>query len=413
MLISNLIRALLFIELTESVHMNTSRMRHIDYFFGGAVCLLLDAIERVHLLFARQRTRPEPKTVVVTKYLGMGSILLATPALNALKAQYPACKIILMTFSNNTGFARRLGIFDDVLSIRTTSLLLFALDTLRNVRRIRQIKADYLLDLEFFARFSTIVSYLSGAACRVGYYMPQIWRGDLLDIPVHFNPYRHVCEIFAAQVEALGIRVDDSAITAPLVDEAARLQVRSLLDHAGVRDDDSIVTVNVNASDLSLERRWPGNNFVTLIDALAQHKKIRFVLVGSPEEQMYVEEVYSALSPTARSCSINLAGKQTLDEFFALLAMSDVCITNDSGPLHIAAALGTRTISFFGPESPQLYGPKGTGHIVFYAGIYCSPCLSVFNAKRAMCNGDNICMKAILPDQILEKLSRDKVRSHQ
>lgn len=393
--------------------MNTSQMRHIDYILGGAVCLALDAFERVRHLFSGQRTRPEPTTVVVTKYLGMGSILLATPALKALKKRYPACRIILMTFSSNTAFAQRLELFDDVLSIRTSSLPCFALDTLRNLRIIRGLKADYLLDFEFFARFSTIVSYLSGAACRVGYYMPQIWRGDLLDIPVHFNPYRHVCEIFAAQVEALGISVDDTTIAAPRTDDAALEKVRDILQQAGVQDEDSIITVNVNASDLSLERRWPGRNFVTLIDDLSRHATIRFVLVGSPGEREYVEEVYSALSPAARACSINLAGKQTLNEFIALLSLSDACITNDSGPLHIAAALGTRTISFFGPESPQLYGPKGEDHIIFYAGIYCSPCLSVFNAKRAMCNGNNICMKAILPDQVLKELTRDTGRPHE
>lgn len=393
--------------------MNTSQMRHIDYFFGGAACLFLDAVERLRRLFARPRTRPEPRTVVVTKYLGMGSILLATPALTALKKRYPACKITLVTFASNAAFARQLRIFDDVLSIRTTSLTLFAMDTLCTLRAVRRLKADYLLDFEFFARFSTIVSYLSGASCRVGYYMPQIWRGDLLDIPVHFNPYRHVCDIFAAHVEALGIPVADGAITTPHVDDAALATVRSILEEAGVRDGESLITVNVNASDLSLERRWPDSSFVTLLDALARHQKIRFVLVGSPEEAQYVDGIYAALSPEARSCCINLAGKQTLDEFIALLTVSDVCITNDSGPLHIAAALGTRTVSFFGPESPQLYGPKGNGHLVFYAGIYCSPCLSVFNAKRAMCNGNNICMKAITPEQVLEELSRDKSRTHE
>lgn len=388
-------------------------MRHIDYFCGGALCLALDAVERVRHLFSRPRTRPEPKTVVVTKYLGMGSILLATPALKALKSQYPACRIILLTFSSNTAFAERLQLFDEVLSIRTSSPVSFAMDTLHNLRIIRRLRVDYVFDLEFFARFSTIVSYLSGAACRVGYYMPQIWRGDLLDIPVHFNPYRHVCEIFAAQVEALGIHVEDTTIVAPQVDDTALAHVRETLQQAGVREEDSIVTINVNASDLSLERRWPSHNFVTLIDALATHPGVRFILVGSPGEKSYVEDIYSALSPTARACSINLAGEQSLDEFISLLAVSDACITNDSGPLHIAAALGTRTISFFGPESPQLYGPKGEGHIVFYAGIYCSPCLSVFNAKRAMCNGNNICMQSILPDQVLGELSRDSARPHE
>jgi ADP-heptose:LPS heptosyltransferase len=88
----------------------------------------------------------------------------------------------------------------------------------------------------------------------------------------------------------------------------------------------------------------------------------------------------------------------------ALLSICDACISNDSGPLHIAAALGIRTVSFFGPESPLLYGPRGEGHTVFYAGIYCSPCLNVYNAKKAMCNGNNICMQEITPEQVIDLL---------
>lgn len=384
--------------------MKVSRMRHIDCFLGGAICLMLDLVERLRRLFPRTRLRLEPRTVVVTKYLGMGSILLATPALKAIKASYPECRIILMTFSANALFAKRLGFFDEVLVIRTSSLALFALDTVRNLVVIRRLRSDYLLDLEFFARFSTIVAYLSGTACRVGYYMPQIWRGHLLDIPVHFNPYRHVCEIFAAQVEAIGISVGDPAVAIPNIEPAALERVNKILDHGDVGDGIALVAVNVNASELSLERRWPKEHFVSLMEALARHSGVRMVLVGSPDERDYVEAVYTALSPVARSSCLNLAGRQTLDEMMALLSRCDACISNDSGPLHIAAALGIRTVSFFGPESPLLYGPRGNGHTVFYAGIYCSPCLSVYNAKQAMCSGNNVCMRAITPEQVIDVL---------
>lgn len=385
-------------------------MRHIDCFLGGAICLLLDLVERLLRLFPRDRSRPEPRTVVVTKYLGMGSILLATPALKAIKTRYPACRIILMTFSSNVVFAKRLAIFDEVLSIRTSSLSLFAIDTLRNLLKIRRMQADYLLDLEFFARFSTIVAYLSGTACRVGYYMPQIWRGHLLDIPVHFNPYRHVCDIFAAQVEAIGISVEDPAVLVPSVEPAMLEKVRGDLALAGIGNGDTIIAVNVNASDLSLERRWPKESFIALMDALVRQKtRVRMVLIGSTDERNYVQSVHEALSPIARSKCLNLAGGQTLDELLALLSISDACISNDSGPLHIAAALGIRTVSFFGPESPMLYGPRGTNHTVFYAGIYCSPCLNVYNAKQAMCSGNNICMRAITPEQVIEALLQPAV----
>jgi len=79
-------------------------------------------------------------------------------------------------------------------------------------------------------------------------------------------------------------------------------------------------------------------------------------------------------------------------------------VTNDSGPLHIAAALGLPTLSLFGPETPVLYGPKGGNPLIFYKGLYCSPCLSVFNAKTAPCSGQNICMQSISAGKVLEAM---------
>lgn len=388
--------------------MNITGMRQIDYVMGGALCLLLDIVERFLRIFRKRVTPGEPVRIVVTKYLGMGSILLLTPALKALKNKYPNCKILLLTFSSNSAFAESIPLFDEVLSIRTTSFAAFALDTLEGLLAIRKWQPDYLLDFEFFARFSIIVSYLSGARSRVGYYMPQIWRGDLLDIPVHFNPYRHVCEIFAAQVKVLGVEVDDFVPVPPTVANAAVDSVRKTLAASGYVEDEALIVVNVNASDLSLERRWPKESFAKLIDRFSVEAGVRIVMVGSASEKGYVDSVLEEVQPDSAARCINLAGRQSLDEFIALISISRLCITNDSGPLHIAAALGVKTVSFFGPESPQLYGPVGLDHITFYSGLYCSPCLSVYNAKRAMCNGNNICMKSITLDQVIRELFGDK-----
>ena len=87
-------------------------------------------------------------------------------------------------------------------------------------------------------------------------------------------------------------------------------------------------------------------------------------------------------------------------ELCALLQRSALLITNDSGPLHLAEALATPTVSFFGPETPLLYGPTGDNQVVFYKGIYCSPCLNVHNQKQAPCKGNNVCMKLINPDEV-------------
>jgi ADP-heptose:LPS heptosyltransferase len=86
------------------------------------------------------------------------------------------------------------------------------------------------------------------------------------------------------------------------------------------------------------------------------------------------------------------------------LEQVDLVITNDSGPLHLAVMMGTPTISFFGPESPVQYGPRGEKHTVMYKGYYCSPCLHVYNEKNSSCE-DNICLKDISVDEVFKMVT--------
>lgn len=386
--------------------MNIKQMRRIDLYAGGVICLALEVIERLKRVFpSSTQNISEPRKILVTKYLGMGSILLATPMLKALKKRFPQCRIAFLTFDGNAGFARQLPLIDEVFSIRTSSFLSFASDLFKALSQIHRERFDVVFDLEFFARFSTIVSYLSGAKVRVGYYLPKLWRGDLLTHQIHFNPYRHVTEVFSAQLKPFEIEVTDLSLTPPMVDDAKVSSVSSLLKERGAKDGDRLIAVNVNASDLSMERRWPKESFVELINTIVERNRdAKIILVGSKGEAGYVGEVYEMLHDKTRTETLNLSGLLSMEEFIALLKISDLFITNDSGPLHIAASLGTSTVSFFGPESPSLYGPVGTSNRVFYAGIYCSPCLNVYNAKTAMCKGDNRCMKEISVEEVKKLL---------
>jgi len=109
---------------------------------------------------------------------------------------------------------------------------------------------------------------------------------------------------------------------------------------------------------------------------------------------------------TRRLCrlpaGINLAGETDLGMLIALLERAALVITNDSGPAHLADAVGTPTIVLFGPESPDHYGPLGERSTAFHAGLYCSPCLNAANTKIAPCGGRNVCMQLIPGQDVLE-----------
>ncbi len=380
-------------------------MRTIDFYVGNVICFILDAYEQLRKIYRKPATTPTRITnILVTKYLGMGSIILATPTLRALRNAYPASKIVLLTFEPNNLFAKHLSFINEVRYFRTSSFMAFASDILSILPALRREEFDLVLDLEFFSRFSTIVSFLSCSKIRIGYYHDIVWRGDLLTHRINFNPTLHITEIFASQLKPLGIIVTDFSLAPPEITAESRSRVNSILLDYGVASGDHLIAMNINSSDLSPERRWPMDNFISLINEITRYPGRRMILTGAEEDADYVAEFFVKLPENLQNQVLNLSGRLPLEEFIALLQSVQFLISNDSGPLHIAASLGIPTVSFFGPETPAHYGPMGDNHLVFYAGLDCSPCLSAYNAKKAVCNGENRCMQLITVEEVIHKM---------
>ena len=115
------------------------------------------------------------------------------------------------------------------------------------------------------------------------------------------------------------------------------------------------MVVNPNAGDMALERRWPPGHVAELLGRLAAEGDWNLVLTGSVEEREHVEDVRRRSGLGDRV--ISTAGRLDLAALVALLSEATVFVTNDSGPLHLASAVGTSTVALFGPETPVLYGP--------------------------------------------------------
>jgi ADP-heptose:LPS heptosyltransferase len=165
-----------------------------------------------------------------------------------------------------------------------------------------------------------------------------------------------------------------------------------------------IIVVNPNAGELALERRWAKKNFIQLIRILEDEYGAAIFLIGGPDEREYTE---SALSEAGTTRAKNLAGRLSIPQLAALLSCADLVVTNDSGPLHIACSVGTPTISFFGPETPVLYGSMGDGHRIFFKNISCSPCINVHNAKTVRCrHGNPDCLAQISVQEVLAAIAQ-------
>ena len=176
--------------------------------------------------------------------------------------------------------------------------------------------------------------------------------------------------------------------------DADRQFIERLLRTEGVLADDRIIALNLGTTWTT--KRWSVSNFADVIQQIASlAPEIKVVLTGSSTE----EELAKAL-PTSLS-AINLVGKTDILQLGALLERCDVCLTCDSGPMHIAAAVGTPTVALFGPTNPVRHQPYGTGHTVIEKTVSCRPCYKQTCHRQ---DAPHLCMKEISTAEVVSAL---------
>lgn len=396
--------------------MKLRTMRLVDYWIGIPLCFL--ATQWLRLAGARKGP-DEPRRVLFIELSEMGSTILANPALEKAKQELGA-EIFFLIFERNAESLRLLPTVPEsnIVTIREGSFFLLLLDTLRFFRWARKAKIDTVVDLELFSRYSGLLTGLSGARRRVGFYRfhgEGLYRGEMLTHRVNYNGHLHIAKNFLCMVNALlapmpevpyskthvsddEIRVPVQPVSAHARDEMLALMAQVFTDYDP--DHHRIVLLNPNSSELLPQRRWPRENFCVLASLIVQEWDDVVVLItGSPNER---EEALGMERRVDHRRVRSIAGMLRLTALPALYHLSTVLVTNDSGPAHFSAITPIRSIVLFGPETPRLYGSLGNTESIT-ADLACSPCVSAANQKNSACT-DPVCMKRITPERVLESV---------
>ncbi|MBT8583878.1 glycosyltransferase family 9 protein [Polynucleobacter paneuropaeus] len=404
--------------------MSVNTMRAIDHWVGVPLCALVSPlvalVDRIKSLFTP--TLEAPKKLLFIELSEMGSAILVDPAMR--NAQARGAELFFLIFKSNRASLSLLNTVkpENIFTIDSSSLGGLIKDTLRFLWIARCHKIDTVIDLELFSRFTALLTGLCGAQRRVGYHIfhgEGLWRGTMLTCKVHYNPHIHITKNFLSLIHAAyakeievpfsKIQILDSevrleqAIIDTQVKNAVLERIVKLASSAGIpfaHGRQRLILINPNASDLLPQRRWAQARFSELIQSIAKRYPDDLILItGSPAEIAYVETVRSVANVAH---ALNFAGQVSFSELPALYTLSDVMVTNDSGPGHFSAVTPLRTIVLFGPETPALYGSLGNS-ISITANLACSPCVSAANHRKTPCH-NNICMQAISVKQVMEKV---------
>ncbi len=373
----------------------------VAFLFNGVARLLGTLMRRDHSIASSRVTG-----IVVAKLIGMGSILQATPLLKALKDQYPHARLTFVTMQSNREFVERLSGVDEILTLDDRNLFAMAVTTLQTIVRLVRRRADLYFDLEVYSAFASLLALWAVTRNRAGFYRHSLaFKNGIYTHLVYFNTRMPVRQLYLQLGRVAGVPPGMSEKTGPIrIADPDRSSIAGILSqNPGWQLDRPYIVVNPNASDLLLERRWPGEYVIEVITGLVSLGH-QVALIGAGSELPYVQSLFDRLSAKVQAKVANTAGRLSLGELLALLDRSACVLTNDSGPMHIAIALERPTVCLFGPANPEHYGQELPNVAIFYSPVFCSPCL--YEADQPPCDGNNICMQRIKPEPVLQAVLR-------
>jgi ADP-heptose:LPS heptosyltransferase len=394
-------------------------LQRTDRWVGTPLCAILTVLRRIF----ESAGRPGPRQVqriLFVKFAEQGSTVLAYSAICRAIDMVGRENVYFVVFDDNRFILDAMEIIpeDNVITIATQSLFRFTLTTFRSVYRVRKIRVDAVIDMEFLTRFSAILTFTTGAESRVGFHTffgDGPYRGDLMTHRLLYNPHLHTSQMFEAMVEAL---TRDPAVlptfdfTPSAEQPLARFQpspseiaeMNALLQHENPGIGSApLLLLNPNASDLLPLRRWPPLRYVQLARRLLEHYPELFVgFTGAPSEAVPNNQLADEVGSDR---VIRLAGKTTLRQVLVLYTRSAILVTNDSGPAHFASMTPIRVVTLFGPETPALFAVRSPNATTLWAGIACSPCVNAYNNRQSVCR-NNVCMQAITVDDVFKEVKR-------
>jgi ADP-heptose:LPS heptosyltransferase len=393
--------------------MKIDLQRKIDRIVGKFLCRLLSLLPQKK---EKAVTTPSSPKILVILLSEMGSLVLAHPMFTYLKKNHTGAEIFVLVFKKNRECLETLKLVPEknILTVNGDSLTALLKDSIRFIWQMRKEKIHAVIDCELFSRISSIYAFLSGAGLRVGFHphtQEGLYRGDFINRPVLYNPYRHISRQFVTLAKAMengnGFplvkrNVDEDIFCIPPLNPNAvhhkDLKRRLKKDYPETVGKDLVLLYP--GGGLLPIRAWPLDNYCGIALNLIE-KGYVVGIIGMKEDTPLAEVISSRCqSPYC----IDLTGyTRTIMELITLLHLASLLITNDGGPGHFASLTPIPSIIFFGPETPDLYGPLGKKAVNLHVPLPCSPCLTAYNHRKSPCDGNNVCLKAITPEEVFEK----------
>ncbi len=358
------------------------------------------------------KVEPLKKFLIVNPF-GIGDVLFTTPVIRAIKESEPDSIIdywcnerVRDILENNPNIDKIFALSrGDLKKIYRKSIWQGIYQFINLVYKIRKEKFDTLLDFSLDHRYS-LIAKIVGIKKRIGFNYKN--RGRFLTDKIDIDGYsdKHAVEYYLDLLQPLAIKPKSYNLELAIA-QGSKRKIWDILRESGINDEDLIIGIAPGAGaswggDAQL-KHWPAIRFGQLADRIINDFGAKIILLGDASEKPIADIIIS----TMHKKPLDLIGRTSLEELSAVISDLHILITNDGGPLHMAVALGKKSVSFFGPVDPKAYGPYPSDekrHIVLKKNLECSPCYVKFHLLR--CKRNRECLETIDVGSVLDAVTK-------
>ena len=341
------------------------------------------------------------KKILIINPFGIGDCLFTTPLVHSLKQAYPDSKITYLTNRRSAGVLVNNPHIENVIiyerdefdSIKRKSFIKWLRSNLSFIAKLRAGYFDTAFDFSLNAQYG-FFSWFAGIKTRIGYDFKKRGRFLTKKIPLLGYRQKHVIEYYDDLLSFVGIK---ALFQKPeIYPSQGDLQAaEELLLKNGVQKGDLAVGIIPGAGRSwgkeAYFKHWSADGFAEVADKVVEKYGAKIIIMGDLKEK----EISASVLHGMKNKALDLTGATTLGLFAAILSKLALVITNDGGPLHMAVAVGAKTVSIFGPVDEHVYGPypPSSEHIVVKQDLICRPCYN--NFRLASCIGERMCLRNI------------------
>lgn len=352
------------------------------------------------------------KKFLIINPFGIGDVLFTTTLIRAIKESQPDSVIsywcnerVKDIFINNPRIDKVFALSrGDLKKIYQKSKLEGIYRFLALLHQIKKERFDATVDFSLDYRYGLIAKLL-GIKKRAGFNYKN--RGWALTDKINIDGYsdKHIVQYYLDLLQFFNIKPKTNNLEI-FVSEHNRIKAKNIFVRAGIKDKDLVIGIAAGAGaswgqDASY-KHWPAIKYAQLADKIIDNFAAKIVILGDISERPIADIIMAAMKNKA----VDLTGKITLMELCAIINNLQLLITNDGGPLHIAAASGVKTVSIFGPVDDLVYGPypAASSHIVIKRALSCRPCYR--NFRMPICENNKECINSIGVDEVFEAVRR-------